>query len=195
MRRRKPCVLARRRLFGWKVRLLTRFSVGCRGPSDVTTTSVRLPLWGCRWPMRPQSASPWRAEGAGWAGLGAMGMRKRSQTRSVNDTGAVERGSNRRSRPERADQNSRSSKVPRRLQADTPSGRRSVDDSIVTGEPAAVGFRLSRSSPPHAQAVDKRVDNRASFTRTRTDPAGPTPAHSSPCSRRTEPGSQQAQRN
>ena len=28
MRRRKPCVLARRRLFGWYVRLLTRFSAG-----------------------------------------------------------------------------------------------------------------------------------------------------------------------
>jgi hypothetical protein len=27
MRRRKPCVFARRRLFGWKVRLLTLFSV------------------------------------------------------------------------------------------------------------------------------------------------------------------------
>src|SRR5689334_4455373 len=42
MRRRKPCVLARRRLFGWKVRLLTWISVGC-GARPTSATSARRP--------------------------------------------------------------------------------------------------------------------------------------------------------
>ena len=41
MRRRKPCVLARRRLFGWKVRLLTRISVCLRVRDEENRSSTR----------------------------------------------------------------------------------------------------------------------------------------------------------
>src|SRR5690606_17938206 len=60
-RRRKPCVLARRRLFGWKVRLLTRFSVAC-GPvveGRVDPESNRVVQLQGATALRPQSASPW----------------------------------------------------------------------------------------------------------------------------------------
>ena len=94
MRRRKPCVLARRRLFGWKVRLLTRFSVACgpdgtRRPDPESNRVVQLQIAaaGDRNRQAHGSTPPLQAR--------ATGMRKRSPTRSVNDTGAAEGGSNR----------------------------------------------------------------------------------------------------
>ena len=192
MRRRKPCVLARRRLFGWKVRLLTRFSVGCRVRSDVTMTSARLPFWGWRWPMRPQSASPWRTE---FVRLGRV--RGHGHAKEVADTLGQRYGS-RGTRvkpaepPGESGPNRRSSEVVRRLQGDTPRSRRSVDDSIVFRAPAPVGFRLHDPRHPNAQAVDKRVDNRASFTGTRTGQDVP-PGASSSRSVRIEPGHNRVQ--
>lgn len=57
IRRRKPCVLARRRLFGWKVRLLTSVLRRLRARSDGVGSHPRVD-GADRW--RPQSASPWR---------------------------------------------------------------------------------------------------------------------------------------
>lgn len=94
-----------------------------RRPHDVGDVGA-APGWGWRWPMRPQSASPWNRGPAGGRAAGAMGMRKRSQTRSVNDTGAPEGGSNRRGRRQRQRRNERSSEVARRLQGDTPMPRK-----------------------------------------------------------------------
>ena len=47
IRRRKPWVLARRRLFGWKVRLLTRVSKTSGGPRMCRATRFRLPRSNC----------------------------------------------------------------------------------------------------------------------------------------------------
>src|SRR4051812_4487081 len=153
MRRRKPCVLARRRLFGWKVRLLTRFSVGCRGPSERHDDVGPAPVLGagggrCDRNRQARGEPRWSGE----AGSGAMGMRKRSQTRSVNDTGAVERGSNR--QDARGDDARRTRKTPdpRTSGADCKATRRrrerSVGDSIVIGASAPVGWPLPRLSTP-----------------------------------------------
>lgn len=48
IRSRKPWVLARRRLFGWKVRLLTAAPQD-RVPVGITGGSVRSGLWHLRW--------------------------------------------------------------------------------------------------------------------------------------------------
>jgi hypothetical protein len=93
--------------------------------------SAPHPMVGLCCLRRPQSALPWRS---GWRPppdlvrgareLGAMGMRKRSQTRSINDTGAAEGRSN---PPESNLHGGRR----RPAQADTPMHSRSVDDLVV----------------------------------------------------------------
>ena len=149
MRRRKPCVLARRRLFGWKVRLLTRFSVG-RGAGRLSST--RAPWWwGRAWSRRPQSASPW-CSGVDPADRedahGAMGMRKRSQTRSVNDTGAPEGGSNRAGGVDGTRRTDRSWAVRRGIQADTPRVDRIRAPDDCQGRARVVGFGAYGPGPP-----------------------------------------------
>src|SRR5689334_913903 len=56
MRRRKPLVLARRRLLGWNVRLLTEISL-----HETTSTDELRGVWGCQ----------------GGAGSGAVGRQQR----------------------------------------------------------------------------------------------------------------------
>jgi len=80
---------------------------------------------------RPQSAGPWRSgrrrhrtESEEHTSFGAMGMRKRSQTRSVNDTGAVEDRSNQHGPTPNGG-------ARQRTQVDTPTLSRSVDDPVV----------------------------------------------------------------
>jgi hypothetical protein len=85
IRRRKPCVLARRRLFGWKVRLLTLVSYlesGRTGPVVGEPEPV-----GChRKPTTPAGSC---------ALAGAVtGMRKQPTNRRVNGTRERHRGSN-----------------------------------------------------------------------------------------------------
>ena len=68
----------------------------------------------------------------------------------------------------------------------TTNARRHAGEQEICGRldcllrPRACSFRLLRPSTLHAQAVDKRVDNRASFTRARTHqdvrPTGRAPA-------------------
>jgi hypothetical protein len=65
---------------------------------------------------RGASAPPERPGGP----RGAMGMRKRSQTRSVNDTGAPEEGSNRRGSGPEGCRTHRYWGLPHRVQGDTP---------------------------------------------------------------------------
>jgi hypothetical protein len=195
MRRRKPCVLARRRLFGWKVRLLTRFSVGCRGPSDVTTTSARLPLWGLWWPVRPQSASPWRAEV-----VRQSRARGHGHAKEVADTLGQRYGS------------------PRTRVKPTEGARAPGSKPTILGGPAAIARRHAaeradcRRLDCHQRACGCRFSTLTILATPCTgcgqtcgqqgivhqDTDGPRtsdPAGSSRCSCPTEPGTQQVQRN
>ncbi len=117
---------------------------------------------------------------SGWAGLGAMGMRKRSQTRSVNDTGAVERGSNRRSRRARADQNPRSSEGRAAI------ARRHAAEPEICGRldclsrACACRFSSSRSSPPPCTGCGQTCGQQGIVHRD-TDGSKPSdPAHRAP---------------
>ena len=90
MRRRKPWVLARRRLFGWKVRLLTMFSHlrwWAEGPGGRGAGGVR----------RPSETHDLRGEAA-TSRARVTGMRKRPNHRPVNGTRERPRGSNQRMR-------------------------------------------------------------------------------------------------
>ena len=162
MRRRKPCVLARRRLFGWKVRLLTWISVGC-GARPTSGTPAR----------RPGGAGGGRCDrnrqAHGTAEVLRTEPRGHGHAKEVADTLGQRYGSaGTRVKPEAAARRGTAETTdPRTAHGDCKATRRysaeSVDDPIVFVACTAVGFRLSRSSPPSAQAVDKRVDNRASF--------------------------------
>jgi hypothetical protein len=123
MRRRKPCVLARRRLFGWKVRLLTWISVGCGASSTsgrrrgarvglavADATAIGKPMES-QDPARPAPVGPWACE---------RGRRHARSTirerRNGGQTGAGGRATHGR--------NHRSSNLAARLQADTPERRK-----------------------------------------------------------------------
>jgi hypothetical protein len=75
---------------------------------------------------------PKEDRGSAGAGFGAMGMRKRSQTRSVNDTGAPEGGSNRRAIPAGRTGTDDPRTSLRDCKATRREPERSVPDAIVT---------------------------------------------------------------
>jgi hypothetical protein len=82
IRRRKPWVLARRRLFGWKVRLLTRCLRNCQAGRRLIGRVGKRARFG-------RHRKP---------GIGITGRRKRPKAGRVNDTGAVRAEQTRRPR-------------------------------------------------------------------------------------------------
>ncbi len=180
MRRRKPCVLARRRLFGWKVRLLTRFSVGCRVRSDITMTSARLPFWGWRWPMRPQSASPWRVE------LVRLGRaRGHGHAKEVADTLGQRYGS-RGTRVKPAEPPRGSGPKPTIFRGRTAIARRHAAEPEICGRldclsrVCACRFSSSRSSPPQCTGCGQTCGQQGIVHRDTDASKTSDPAHRSP---------------
>jgi hypothetical protein len=168
MRRRKPCVLARRRLFGWKVRLLTRVSPFATGVSaeargHTCSGSVALVVVAQCWSLatRPgdlnrqtrgaeidtrsnteSMAGPWACE---------RGRRHaRSTIREPWKGGQTERAASpTRDRPLTAASTSTGPKLPSwprpaSVQGDTPSGSDLFNRSGCHPTRTLLGFRLSQ---------------------------------------------------
>jgi hypothetical protein len=193
MRRRKPCVLARRRLFGWKVRLLTRFSVGC-GCSPTQAMRREAPGMGLGWPMRPQSASPRRTEARRGPASGPWACeRGRRHARSTIRERRKEGQTGGPSRPEGREQTilGRPCAIARRHAAN----RKDLFPTRLSRRACTCRFSTSRSLPDPCTGCGQTCGQQGIVHQGTDASSRPNRQGRAPARVRSVPGSQQVQRN